>query len=169
MNGLPCMIVYVAQIMNLGMTVVARRNAVIRLCRQNLVGFEAAVASTCFRVSGLEKSSAAAAAVIVRPVRLHVDEVFFTHHRFHRISQIFGHRIPKAFADQLAGILNRKFNFKILVPIGIDLEFSLSDPLGIILNDASDFKLVLDVEFFQSGPDCKKFVPSLGIEPDLAF
>jgi hypothetical protein len=69
----------------------------------------------------------------------------------------------------LAGILNRKFNFKILVPIGIDLEFSLSDPLGIILNDASDFKLVLDVEFFQSGPDCKKFVPSLGIEPDLAF
>jgi hypothetical protein len=69
----------------------------------------------------------------------------------------------------LAGVLNRKFNFKILVPVGTDLEFSLSDPLGIILNDASDFKLVLNVEFFQSGPDCKKFVPSLGIEPDLAL
>jgi hypothetical protein len=58
---------------------------------------------------------------------------------------------------------------KILVPVGIDFEFSLPDPLGIILNDAFDFKLMLDVEFFQSGPDCKKFVPSLGIEPDLAL
>jgi hypothetical protein len=100
---------------------------------------------------------------------LHVDKIFFTHYRLHGISQILGHRIPKAFADQLAGVLNRKFNLKILVPVGIDLEFSLTDPLGIILNDAPDFKIVIDVEFFQSGPDCKKFVPSLGIEPDLAL
>jgi hypothetical protein len=169
MNGLPCMIVYVAQIMNLGMAVVARRNAVTRLCCQNLVCFEFAVAATRFRISGLKKSAAAAATVVVRPVRIHFDEVFFTHHRFHGISQIFGHRIPKGFADQLAGILNRKFNFKILVPVGIDLEFAFSDPLGIILNDAPDLKIVIDVEFFQSGPDCKKFVPSLGIEPDLAL
>ena len=169
MDGLPCVIIDVTQIMNLGMAVVARRNAVICFCRYNLVGLEFAVASARFRISGLEKSAAAAAAVVVRPVRVHFDEVFFTHHRFHGISQIFGHRIPKGFANQLARILNRKFNFEILVPIGIDLEFSFFDPLGIILNDASNLKIVIDVEFFQSGPDCKKFVPSLGIEPDLGF
>jgi len=28
---------------------------------------------------------------------------------------------------------------------------------------------MLDVESFQSDPDCKKFMPSLCIEPDLAF
>ena len=63
----------------------------------------------------------------------------------------------------------RKFNFQVLVPVGIDLELAFLDPLGIILNDTFDLKIVIDVEFFQSGPDCKKFVPSLGIEPDLAF
>ena len=103
----------------------------------------------------MEKSATAAAAVVVRPIRVHFDEVFFSHHRFHGIPQILGHRISKAFAHQLAGILNRKFDFKILVPVGIDFEFSLSDPLGIILNDAPDLKIVIDVEFFQSGPDCK--------------
>jgi hypothetical protein len=40
--------------------------------------------------------------------------------------------------------------------------------LGIILNDAFDFEVVRNVEFFQSGPDCKEFVPSLGVEPDFA-
>ena len=117
----------------------------------------------------MEKSAAAPAAVVVRPIRLHIDKILFTHHRFHGISQIFGHRVPKGFTNQLAGVLNRKFDLKILVPVGIDFEFSLSDPLGIILNDAPDLKIVIDVEFFQSGPDCKKFVPSLGIEPDLAL
>jgi hypothetical protein len=100
---------------------------------------------------------------------MHFYKVFFTHNRFHGIPQVFGHRISKGFSHQLAGILNRKFNLQILVPIGIDLQLSFFDPLGIILNDAPDLKLVLDIEFFQSGPDCKKFVPSLGIEPDLAL
>jgi hypothetical protein len=36
------------------------------------------------------------------------------------------------------------------------------------LNDAFDFEVVIDLEFFQSEPDCEEFVPSLGIEPDLA-
>ena len=65
MNGLPRMIVDIAEVVNLSMAVVARCNAVIRLCRQDLVCFEFAVATPCIRISGLEKSAAAAAAVIV--------------------------------------------------------------------------------------------------------
>jgi hypothetical protein len=62
------------------------------------------------RQTGLQKSAAAAATVIVGPVRRHVDKIFFAHYCFYNKSQIFGHRISKAFADQLAGILNRKFD-----------------------------------------------------------
>jgi hypothetical protein len=69
----------------------------------------------------------------------------------------------------LAGVLNREFDFEVLVPVGIDLQFAFTNPLGIILNDTFAFKVVLDLEFFQSEPDCKQFVPSLGIEPDLGF
>jgi len=137
------------------MAVVAWCNAVICLCCQNLVGFEFAVGTTRVRISGLEKSSSAATAVIVRPVWMHIDKILFTHHRFHRISEIFGHRISKTLADKLTRILNREFDFQILVPIGIDLQFAFTNPLGIILNDTLYFKLVIDLEFFQSDPDCK--------------
>jgi hypothetical protein len=169
MNGLPGMIVYVAQIMDLGMAVVTWCNTVSGFSRQNLFGFELAVATTRLRISCLEKSSSSTTAIIVRPVRMHVNKILFTHHRFYGISQVLGHRISKAFADQLAGVLHRKLNLQILVPVGIDLQLSLFDPLGIILNDAFDLKLRFNIEFFQSGPDCKKFVPSLGIEPDLTL
>jgi hypothetical protein len=151
------------------MAVVTWCNAVSSFCRQNLVGFKLAIATPLLRISRLEKSAAATAAVIVRPVRMHVDKILFAHHRFNRISQVFGHRISEGFADKLTGILHRKLNFEVLVPVGIDFQLSFFDPLGIILNDAPDLKLVLNIKFFQSGPDCKKFVPSLGIEPDLAL
>ena len=151
------------------MAVVTWCNAVIGFCRQNLVGFELAVSPAFFRISSLEKSTAAATAIIVRPVRVHFNKIFFTHHCFHRVPQIFCHRIPKGLSHQLAGVLNREFDFQVLVPVGIDLQLSFPDPLGIILNDTLDLKVVLDVEFFQSEPDCKQLVPSLGIEPDLGF
>ena len=86
---------------------------------------------------------------------MHVDKILFTYNRFYCISQILSHRIPKGFANQLAGILHRKLNFQVLVPVGVDFQFSFLNPLGIILNDAPDLKLVLNIEFFQSGPDCK--------------
>ena len=155
MDGLPCVIPLVGQIVNLGMAVMTGRNAVIRLCCQNLFRLEFSVAASGFRIPGLEEPATAATAIVVRPVGMHVDEIFFAHNRLHRIPQIFGHRIPKSLAYQLAGVLYGKFDFKILVPVGIDLQLSFPDPLGIILNDALDLKLVLDVEFFQSGPDCK--------------
>ena len=151
------------------MAVVTGCNAVVRLCCQNLVCFEFPVSPAFFSISCLEKAAAAAAAIIVRSVGIHFDEIFFSHHRPHRVPKIFGHRIPKGLAHQLAGVLNREFDFEVLVPVGIDLQLSFPDPLRIILNDTLDLKLVLDLEFFQSEPDCKQFVPSLGIEPDLGF
>ena len=163
------MIALVGQIVNLRMAIVTGRNAIVRLCCQNLVCFEFPVATTLFSISCLEKAAAAATAIIIRLIGMHFDEIFFSHNRLHRVPQIFGHRVPKGLAHQLAGVLNREFDFEVLVPVGIDLQLSFPDPLGIILNDTLDLKVVLDVEFFQSEPDCKQLVPSLGIEPDLGF
>jgi hypothetical protein len=49
--------------------------------------------------------------------------------------------------------LNREFNLQILVPVGIDLQSSFADPFRIVLINGGYFKVVIDVEFFQSGPD----------------
>jgi hypothetical protein len=155
--------------MDLGVAVVAWRNTVVRFGGENLIGFALSICASLIRITGLEESAAAAAAEIVRSIGIHIDIIFFSHNSFDDIAQIFGHRIAEGFTNQLARILNRKCDLTVLVPVGVDLEFTLPDPLGIILNDALDFKIVGDVEFFQSGPDCKKFVPSLGIEPDLAL
>jgi hypothetical protein len=103
--------------------------------------------------TGLEKTAPAAAAVVVGPVGLHVDEVFLAHDRFDHEAQIFGNGIAKALADDLAGILDGELDLEVLVPVGIDLELALTDPLGIVFVNVFDFKVVLDVEFFQSGPD----------------
>jgi hypothetical protein len=84
---------------------------------------------------------------------LHIDKVFFTHNGFHHETEVFGDGIPIAFAYDLTGILNRKLDFQILVPVGIDLELSLADPFGIVFIDVLDDKIVLDVEFFQSCQD----------------
>ena len=163
------MIVEFTHVMDLCMAIVTWCNAVICFCRQNLVGFELAIGTTLLSISRLEKPTAAAAAIIVGLVGIHFYKIFFTHNRFHGISQVFGHRIPKGLSNQLAGILHREFDFQILVPVGIDLQFAFTNPLGIKLDDTLYFKVVLDLEFFQSDPDCKKLVTSLGIEPDLAL
>jgi hypothetical protein len=59
--------------------------------------------------------------------------------------------------------LNGEFYLQILVPLGIDLQLALADPLGVILNDAFDLKVIRNFVFFQSGPDCEKLMPSLRI------
>jgi len=51
MNRLPCMITHVRQIVNLRMAIVTWCNAVIRLCCQNLVGFELAIGTTRVRIT----------------------------------------------------------------------------------------------------------------------
>jgi hypothetical protein len=49
--------------------------------------------------------------------------------------------------------LNGEFYLQVPVPIRIYLEFAFSDPLGIVFDDALDFKLVFDLELLQSDPD----------------
>jgi hypothetical protein len=53
----------------------------------------------------------------------------------------------------LAWILDGELDFAVFVPVAVDLEFALADPLGVIFVNAFNFKFVLDVEFLQSGPD----------------
>jgi hypothetical protein len=142
-----------AEFMDLGVAVVAARDAVVGACGLDLVVFELAVGQALLLESGLQKSPAPAAAIVVGAVGLHVDEVFLTHHRFHHKSQVFGNGIAVAFADDLAGVLDGELDAQVLVPVGVDLQFALADPCGIILVDILDFKIVLEVEFFQSGPD----------------
>ena len=118
-----------------------------------LVVLQLAEFQTIFLETGLEKTAAAAAAIIIRPVRLHINKVFFANHRLDHISQIFGNRVPKGLAHNLAGILDGKFNFEILIPVRIYLELSLTDPFGVVFIDVLDDKVMLNVEFFQSCQD----------------
>ena len=158
-----------ADVMHLSMAVMTGGDAVSRTGSHDLLEFKPAISTSVFGKTGLQEAAAPAAAIIVGAVGKHVDKIFFTHNGFHDKPQIFRHWITKAFSDQLAGVLNRKLDFQVFVPIGIDLEFAFPDPLGIILDDALDFEMIRNIEFFQSSPDCKQFVPSLGVEPDFAL
>lgn len=102
--------VMVPDIVNLGMAVVTRRNTVVGTRFHNLLELELAVSTARFRQSRLQKTAAAATAVIIRPVRLHVNKILFTHHSPDYKPQVFRHRIAETLAHQLARILNRKFD-----------------------------------------------------------
>ena len=141
--------------MDLCMAVMARCDTVVRACCQDLVELHLAIFMPCLRPPILEKTATTAATVIVGFVRGHIDKIFFAHNGFYRVSQVIRHRITEGFSHQLAWILDRKLDFEVLVPVGIYLESPFPDPFGIKLDDADDFKIVLDVEFFQSGPDCE--------------
>jgi hypothetical protein len=154
--------------MNLGVTVMASRNAVISSGSYDLVKFHLSILATCFSITGLQKPTTAAATIIVTPVGGHLNYILLPDNGFDNIAQIFRHRLTKAFADDLAWILNSKFNFQVLVPVGTDLQFSLPDPFGIVLIDARNFQVSLDSKFSQSFQDRKSYVTSLGIEIDLA-
>jgi len=82
---------------------------------------------------------------------------------FYRKTQIFRDRVTIAFSDNLTGVLNRKFDLQVIVPGGIGFEFAFSDPFGIIFIDVFDFKIMRDVKFIQSDPDCKCNMASLRV------
>ena len=157
------------QIMNLCVAVMARRNTVICSCRHYLLKFAFAVFASGFGKSRLKESAATATAVVVGLVGRHLYKIFFSNNGFNNIAKVVCHRIAQTLANQLAGVLYRKFYSQIFVPVGIDFQFSFPDPLGIILDNALTLKIVLNIEFIQSDPDCKKFVPSFRVEPDLAL
>lgn len=150
------------------MAIVAWCNTILGVGPHYLVIFEFSILPPGFGQAGLQKAAAAAAAVVVGSVRGHVDEIFFAHDGFYHKTKILGDGVSQCFADDLTGILYCKFYLKILIPVRTDFKFALSDPFGVIFNDALCLELVWDVEFFQSDLDCKEFVPSLRVEPDLA-
>ncbi len=142
--------VMLTELMNLSVAVMTSSNAVVRAGRLDLLIFQFSILQTLFLESGLQKTAATAATVVVGSVGLHVDEIFFTHNRLDHKTQIFGNRIAIALTDNLAWVLNRKLDFEIFVPVGADLQLAFTDPFGIIFIDVFNFKIVLNVEFFQS-------------------
>lgn len=155
--------VMLTEFVNLGMTVMTSGNAIIRTGSLDLLVLDSAILQTLILESRLEESTAAAATEVIGLVGRHVDKVLFSYRHLDSVSQIIRYSISETLSYNLAGILNRKFNFQILVPIGIGFEFSFPNPLGIIFVNILNLKIVLDSEFFQSGPDCESDVPSLGV------
>lgn len=122
----------VSNIMNLGMAVMAAGNTIISPGGNDLVEFHLAVSTAFFRISRLQESPAAAAAVIIGFVRGHFDDVFLTDYRFDNKSQIVGDGIAKAFPDYLTGVLDGECNLKILIPVGTHLKSPFTNPFCII-------------------------------------
>jgi hypothetical protein len=151
-NGVIAAVVF-TQFVNLGMTVVTTRNTVVGTGGLDLIVFQFAIGQALFLEARLEKTTATAATVIIGSIGCHIDEIFFSHYRLHHVTQIFGNGISVAFADNLTGILNREFDFEILVPVGIDFQFSLPNPFGVIFVNIFNDKVMFDVEFFQSCQD----------------
>jgi hypothetical protein len=143
------------EIMDLSMAVMARCQAVIGTGLHDLFKFSPAVISPGLGKPGLKVTAAAPAAVIVGSVGLHVHEVLFAHYRFDNITHVFRHRVAEAFSNQLTRVLERKFDLQVLVPVGVHIQLSIADPLGIILNDAFTLEVMIDVESLQSAPDRK--------------
>lgn len=142
-----------AEFVNLGVAVVACRDAVVRPGRLDLFVFQFPVGQPLFLEAGLEKTTPAAATVVIRLIGYHVDKVLFAHDGFHHEAQIVGNGIAVGLAYDLAGILDGELDLEVLVPVGAGLELALPDPLGIVFVNVLDLELVLDVEFFQSCQD----------------
>lgn len=141
------------EIVYLGMAVVAAGDAIVCTGFHNLIIFQPSVGAALIGVTRLQEASAAAAAVVVGFVGRHFNDIFFSHYRFDDISQIICDDVTIAFANDLAGVLNGKFDFPVLVPFRADFEPSLPYPFGIVGVDGSNFEFMIDIVFFQSSPD----------------
>jgi hypothetical protein len=99
------------QIMNLRMTIVAGRYGISCPGCHDLIEFNLSVFPPGLGIPRLKKSATAPAAEVVRFIGRHVDEVVFTDNSLHDEPKIIRHRIAEGFSDELAGILNREFDF----------------------------------------------------------
>ena len=142
-----------AEFVNLGMAVMASGNAISRSGLLDLLVFDFAELQALIFETRLQKTPAAAAAVVVGAVGLHVDEIFLAHDGLDHEAQVLGDGVAVAFPHDLAGILDGELDLQVLVPVGVDFQFALPDPLGVVFVDVLDLEVMLDVEFFQSGPD----------------
>ncbi len=161
------MVVFV-EVMYLRMTIMTGGYAVFSPRSLDLIEFYLAVLMARIGVAGLEVSSAASTTVIIGLVGGHINKILFAHNRFDHKSKVVSDRIPQGFPDYLAGILDSECHFQVFIPVGVDLQLPLSDPLGVKLDNALKLKVVGDIEFFESGPDRVEFVASFRVEPDLA-
>ncbi len=122
-----------SDVMNLGVAIVTTGNTIISACGYYLVKLELAVGPALFSIARLEKAAAAAATVVVGLIGGHFYHIFFADYLSDDIPQIFSHGIAIAFTDDLTGILDSKLYFSLPVPLGIDLQSTLTDPFGVIL------------------------------------
>lgn len=123
--------VMMADILNLAVTVVTGCNDIIGARGHNLVEFYFAVRTSCVREPGLQRAAAAAAAIVIVPVGHGVDEIFFADNGFYHESQIIDDFVRPALPAYIAGVLNGKFGPDIFIPVGINLQFTFPDPLGV--------------------------------------
>ncbi len=123
----------VPDIMNLGMAVMAAGNTIVCTSRDDLLVFKLAVRSPGIGKSRLQETTTTAAAVVIRFVWRHFNNVIFANYRFDNETQILGYFLAISFANDLTGILNCKGNLTILVPVGIYLKPTFTDPLSVIL------------------------------------
>ena len=131
--------VMLAELMNLRMTVVAGGNAVISTSGLYLLVFHLPVSQTLLFEARLKKSAATAATEVIGTVRLHVNEVLFTYYGFNNKTQVFSNGVTIAFSDNLTGILYRKFNLQVFVPVGTGFKPTFTDPFCIIFVNIFDF------------------------------
>ena len=103
--------VMIAEFVNLRMTIVTAGNTIVRCGRLNLIVLQPAEFKALLFVSRLQKTTAAAATIVVGAVGLHIDKIFFPHHGFHHKTKIFGDRVAITLAYDLAWILDRKLDF----------------------------------------------------------
>ena len=113
--------VVLAEFVDLGMAVMTACKTIGRSSGLDLIVFQTAEFKPGLLVAGLQKSAAPAAAVIVGPVRVHFDEIFFADNRLYDIAQIIGNGLTVCLANDLAGILNGKLYFQVPVPVGVDV------------------------------------------------
>jgi hypothetical protein len=108
-------------VMNLRVAVVAARYTVIGTCFNYLIKFILAVSPALLLEPRLEKTTAAAATIIVGLVRRHFDDIFLAHYFFHDVAQVFCNSFAIAFPHYLAGILDGELDLALLVPVRVDL------------------------------------------------
>ena len=111
----------VRQVMHLGMTIMATRDAVVSSRRNDLIKLEFTVGPAGFGISRLQKSTAAAAAVVVGFVRDHIDKVIFTDDGFDYETQIIRRFVAIRLSNDLTWVLHCEFDLEISVPVGIHL------------------------------------------------
>ncbi len=128
-----------AELMNLRMTVMAGGNAVIRTSGPYLIVFHLSICQAFIFEPRLEKSTTAAATVVVGTIGLHVNKIFFTHNGFHNKTQVVCNGVAIAFSDNLTGILYRKFNLQVFIPVGTGFKPTFTDPFCIIFVNVFDF------------------------------